>query len=106
LNLLHRPDDTREVREFLDQEGWTQEELAKKAGVSQPTVCRARERTPARNTQPHRKLMHFIREHAAPPTTVTSAVSQVWDGTPEHDAALAGLITASSALWPKMGANQ
>lgn len=103
---MHEDDDTREVREFLDQEGWTQEQLAEKAGVSQPTVCRALERTPARNTQAHRKLMHFIREHAAPPTTVASAVSQVWDGTHEHDAALAALITASAALWPKMGANR
>jgi hypothetical protein len=103
---LHRPDDTQEVRDFLDQEGCTQKELAEKAGISQPTVCRALERTPARNTQAHRKLMHFIRGHAAPPSTVASAVNQVWDKTPQHDAALAALITASSALWPKMGANR
>jgi hypothetical protein len=103
---LHKDDDTREVRDFLDQEGWTQKELAERVGISQSTVCRALERTPARNTPAHRKLMHFIREHAAPPTTVASAVSQVWDGTSEHDAALAALVTASSALWPKMGANR
>jgi predicted transcriptional regulator len=103
---LHRSDDTREVRDFLDQEGCTQKELAEKAGVSQPTVCRALKRTPARSTQVHRKLMHYIREHAAPPATVASAVEQIWDRTPEHDAALAALITASSALWPKMGANR
>jgi predicted transcriptional regulator len=103
---LHQPDDTQEVRDFLNQEGCTQKELAEQAGVSQPTVCRALARTPARSTQAHRKLMHFIREHAAPPTTVALAVEQVWDRTPEHDAALAALITASSALWPKMGANR
>lgn len=106
MNLLHQSDDTQKLRDFLDQEGCTQKELAEKAGVSQPTVCRALERTPTRKTQAHRKLMHFIREHEAPPTTVASAVDQVWDRTPEHDAALAALITASSALWPKMGANQ
>ena len=103
---MHKADDTQEVRDFLDREGWTQDELAQKAGVSQTTVCRALKRTPARNTQAHRKLMHFIREHAVPPATVASAVSAVWDGTPEHDAALAVLITASSALWPKMAVNR
>jgi transcriptional regulator with XRE-family HTH domain len=106
LNLLHQDDDIRKLRDLLDQEGWTQKELAQKAAVSQSTVSRALERTPARNTQAHRKLMHFIRKHAAAPTTVASAVSQVWDGTPEHDAALATLVTASSALWPKMGAKR
>jgi hypothetical protein len=106
LNLLHEADDTAEVREFLDKEGCTQDELAKKAGVSQSTVSRALKQTPIRNTRAHRTLMHFIREHAAPPTTVASAVSKVWDGTPEHDAALAALISASSALWPKMGSKR
>ncbi|MFL5914865.1 MAG: winged helix-turn-helix transcriptional regulator [Gaiellaceae bacterium] len=95
-----------EVHAFLDTEGCTQNELAERAGVSQSTVSRALERTPARNTRAHRKLMHFIREHAAPPVTVASAVSKVWDGTPEHDAALAALISASSALWPKMGSGR
>jgi predicted transcriptional regulator len=106
LNLLHRADDTQEVRGFLEREGWTQRELAKKAGVAQPTVSRALSRNPARTTRAHRKLMHFIREHAAPPATVASAVRGVWDGTPEHEAALAALISASAALWPKMGEKQ
>jgi transcriptional regulator with XRE-family HTH domain len=100
---LHLADDTQEVRNFLEREGWTQRELAEEAGVTQSTVSRALSRTPVRTTQAHLKLMHLIREHAAPPATVASAMRDVWDGTPEHDAALAALISASAALWPNMG---
>jgi hypothetical protein len=102
---LHQADDAEEVRNFLEREGWTQRELAERAGVAQSTVSRALSRTPARSTQAHRALMHFIREHGAPPATIASAVRHVWDGTPEHEAALAALISASAALWPKMGEN-
>lgn len=102
---MHGADGTLRVRELLIREGWTQKELAEKAGVSQSTVCRALERVPDRRSKAHRRLMRFIHECAGPPTTVSFAVSQVWDGTPEHEAALAALISASSALWPKMGTN-
>ena len=103
---MHRDDDASQVRDLLATKGWTQKELAEKARVSQPTISRALKRNPLRATQPHRRLMQFIHEHSLPSATAVSAVSHVWDGTPEHDSALAALITASSALWPKMGADR
>lgn len=94
------------MRFFLDREQISQSQLADRAQVSQSTVSRALARTPGRRARAHGQLIEFIHEQSGvptpTPTTVAAAVEEVWDGTEAHEAALASLIVASAALWPRM----
>ena len=94
------------VRLYLNREQISQEELAKRAQVSQSTVSRARARDPQRHGRAHAQLIEFIQKQSpgptAAPATVSAAVEEVWDGTETHEKALASLIVASAELWPKM----
>ena len=104
--MMNRPAGIDIVRLYLDREGISQQELAERAHVSQPTVSRALTRQPRRHTRAYRRLLKFIHEQSgaapSPPATVAVAVESVWDGSREHEQALAALITASAELWPKM----
>lgn len=104
--VVHHPDGPSIVQSYLDRERISQEELAKRANVSQSTVSRALARDPARRTRAHARLFAFIHEQTgAPPllpSTVASAFARVWDGTERHEEALAALVDASVELWPKM----
>lgn len=94
------------VRLYLEQERISQEELARRAQVSQATVSRALLRDPQRHARAHAQLIAFIHKHStvrtSPPTTVAAAVEEVWDRSDAHEKALATLIIASAELWPKM----
>lgn len=92
----------RTLREVMRREGWSQREVAQRANVSQPTVSRmlsGREhRGPA-----YRQLSIFIHKRADSlqmPREALDALQQIWDGSDEHAAALAALISASGGLWP------
>jgi hypothetical protein len=103
--MMNQPAGTDIVRLYLDGEGISQQELAQRAQVSQATVSRALARQPRRHTRAYWRLLRFIHEQsgvASPPPTVAAAVGSVWDGSREHEQALAALITASAELWPRM----
>jgi transcriptional regulator with XRE-family HTH domain len=90
-----------ELDALLRREGMTQAELAEKARVSQPTVSRAKRRVPRRNSESYSRLCSYIREvsrEISLPRTVCDALAEIWDGSPEHAEALAGLIRAAGGL--------
>ncbi len=94
------------VRWYLDEKEISQAELARRAGVSQPTVSRALAGEPKRHARGYAQLVSFIQKQpgvpAPLPTSVAAALEEVWDGTDAHEKALASLIVASAELWPKM----
>jgi hypothetical protein len=95
-----------EVRAFLDGAGISQTELAKRASVSQSTVSRAIALAPARRGAAREKLFTFIHNELGADSSigraepVLTAFRQVWDGSDEHAAALAGVIRATAGLRP------
>jgi transcriptional regulator with XRE-family HTH domain len=93
------------VKRFLAKEGITQEQLAARAEVSQSTVSRAMSRSWIRAGPARARLVSFMQAQgafASPPTTVLEAVTEIWDGSQAHAAALATLVLASRELWPNL----
>lgn len=91
-----------EIEALLNREGISQAVLAQRASVSQPTISRARRRIPLRRSKQYERLCIYIRNELktiALPGTARDALAEIWDGSPAHDDALAGLIRASSELW-------
>lgn len=86
-----------ELETLLRRDGISQSELAKRVGISQPTVSRARRRVPARISDEYGQLCSYIRkelDETSLPPQVCDALTEIWDGSPAHDAALAALIRA------------
>ena len=91
-----------EIEALLSREGISQAVLAQRASVSQPTISRARRRVPVRRSKQYGKLCSYIRKEwqtIALPETARDALADIWDGSPAHAEALAGLIRASGELW-------
>lgn len=100
-------DQGRSVREFLVQEGISQNTLAERANVSQSTVSRAMKSGTARHSAARIRLFSFIHEYAdsAEETAlgvqrVARAFERIWDGSEAHAAAVARIIDASRGLRP------
>lgn len=90
-----------ELTNLLRRKGITQAELAKRAGVSQPTVSRARQHVPVRNSNEYARLCSYIRQELddiALPGAARDALAEIWDGSPAHDEALAALLRAAGDL--------
>lgn len=90
-----------ELETLLRRDGITQAELAERAGVSQPTVSRAKRRVPVRISVGYGRLCNYIREEldeTSLPPQASDALTEIWDGSPTHDAALAALIKAAVGL--------
>jgi transcriptional regulator with XRE-family HTH domain len=90
-----------EIEALLRREGISQAALAKRASVSQPTVSRAKRRVPVRRSKGYEKLCSYIQQELKAivlPGTARDALAEIWDGSPAHDEALAGLIMASGEL--------
>lgn len=98
-----------EIRAFIEDSGLSQAELAKKAGVSQPTVSRSVRDRRERVTSQRQKLVAYIRaekgasgrpEYAPGVDRVTNAFARIWDGSDAHAQAVASVIDAMVDLRP------
>jgi transcriptional regulator with XRE-family HTH domain len=92
------------VISLLEKEGISQEELAHRAGVSQPTISRAIRGTGKRSGRARARLLAHLRRSGDLPKAdpIFSAVMEIWDGSDAHAAALARLLRASQDLWPNL----
>ncbi len=90
------------IRAHQAARGITQEELAKRAGVTQEAVSRASRQHPRRMGAQMRRLSLYMQQHAERPEAALEAATEIWDGSEAHAEALAGLIRASKALWPAL----
>jgi transcriptional regulator with XRE-family HTH domain len=102
--MMNEVDDGEAVRTFLAREALSQKELAKKAKVSQATVSRALNRQALRPGPARTRLFTFMQQQgvSAGPDSALRALSEIWDGSAEHAAALAKLVRASGELWPNL----
>ncbi len=105
------PQDTSEhlVHDYLAREHMTQTELARRAGVSQPTVSRASSGVPKRHGAAETRLFTYIHERLTPPIEgtgsdlIANAFLQVWDRSDAHARAIARIIVACRGLIPREG---
>lgn len=94
---MNQMDVPSELKALLRRDGLTQSELAARAGVSQPMVSRAMRRVPVRFSVGYGRLCSYIRKELGEtslPPQACDALTEIWDGSPAHDAALAALIGA------------
>jgi transcriptional regulator with XRE-family HTH domain len=94
------------VKDFLDREQISQQELATRANVSQSTVSRALRRPAVRGGAARSRLVAFMQQQGprtARPESALHALEEIWDGSEAHAAALASLVRASVELWPRLG---
>ena len=100
------PPDLRDaIARYRRDTGATQQELADKLGLHQTTVTRAESRDPKRAGRGYKVLCDFMHQqgYLGGPQRAIKAAQAAWDGSGEHDEALAGLILASQDLRPARG---
>lgn len=92
----------------MAREGINQNEVARRARVSQSTVSRLLRQQPVRSGAARARLVTFMQERpeAGELTAVQTALTLVWDGSDAHADALAGLIAASRELWPGLSGRE
>jgi len=99
----------REIGTFIEENELSQADLARRAGVSQPTVSRALQGRRRRSTLQRRKLLEYIRSRTGQPRgrryapgvdQVASAFERIWDGSKAHAQAVANVIDAMDNLRP------
>lgn len=94
------------LRKYLSEHGLSQGELAKKAGVSQPTVSRALSKRPQRHGGACNKLFKYIGlnewlDRAVPQDPkeqVLAAFERIWDKTEAHAESISHVIDALGGL--------
>ena len=93
----------------MRENGWSQDELAAKAGVHQSTVCRALEGITERHSKARHQLAVFVEQQGqrtdqppkeGGPKRVMKAFKKVWDGTDAHAVSIAKIIGALAGLRP------
>ena len=98
-----------EIRAFLEENELSQADLARNAGVSQPTVSRALHNRRERSTSQRQKLVKYVRArrrrtavepNASGVVQVTKAFERIWDGSDAHAQAVASVIDAMVNLRP------
>jgi transcriptional regulator with XRE-family HTH domain len=95
------------LREVMERFGLTQFEVASKARVSQSSVCRALQGKVRVAGYVRARLFSYIHAeleahmtHLEGEDRVLKAFTEIWDGTEEHAAAIAEIITATRELRP------
>jgi hypothetical protein len=99
------------IRQFMASAGLSQSQLAKRAGVSQPTVSRALSKQPERIGRAWNKLFTFIQQSPTPDDgpghgIVLQAFERIWDGSAVHAEAVAKVIDAMEGLKPTKGSTE
>jgi transcriptional regulator with XRE-family HTH domain len=96
------------LRILMEVGGLGQEEVARAARVSQPTVCRALQRGYSRRSKSRQRLEKYINitelklhKKTKLPTEVSSAINQVWDKTETHAQLIAKVIRALEGFVPR-----
>lgn len=100
-------DAAKQLRDFMDRSGLTQNKLAINANVSQASVCRALSGKYRSGGAAIRKIFSYAGlteytrdDNVLPSDRVLSAFEQVWDGSDSHADALARLLLATSGMRP------
>jgi predicted transcriptional regulator len=97
-----------ELKRLIHRLGGVQSDVAKKVGVSQPTISRVLKRGYSRRSKGRERIEKFLSKNASKlnkpakiPTVLNLALEEVWDKTPGHAQILAGVIRATNGLVPK-----
>jgi DNA-binding MurR/RpiR family transcriptional regulator len=102
---------SRQLRQVMEGDlALTQKDIAKHAGVSQPTVSRALACGLNRRTKARARLFRYIQKTLGAQNyspggeqRVVDAFGKIWDGSDAHAAAIANIIAASKGLRPAKG---
>lgn len=91
------------VKNYLDKNGIGQAELARRAGVSQAVVSRCYNGKWNKYAKSIKQLSEFLdikHQHPDPRKSIKlmSALSELWDGSPEGEDALASFLESVKAL--------
>ena len=99
------------IRECMRKNGWSQTQLAAKAGVHQSTVSRALEGITERHSKARHRLALYVQ--GKEPTDrgskeggakrVMKAFDRIWDGSDAHATSIAKMIGALAGLRPTAG---
>ena len=96
-----------EISRFLAKNRLSQGELAKRAGVSQSTVCRCLNEEPHRHGAARAKLLAYVEEQGQvskmPRSSddlagIMEVVAKVWDGTHSHAQLIVDVVSALSGV--------
>ncbi len=96
------------IRECMRKNGWSQAQLAAKAGVHQSTVSRALEGITDRHSKARHRLALYVEEKEPADRVskeggakrVMTAFNRIWDGSEAHAASIAKIIGALAGLQP------
>jgi len=92
----------------MRKNGWSQAQLAAKAGVHQSTVSRALEGITDRHSKARHRLALYVEEKEPADRVskeggakrVMTAFNRIWDGSEAHAASIAKIIGALAGLQP------
>jgi transcriptional regulator with XRE-family HTH domain len=99
--------DSARLEKIMAARGWSQEQVAEAAGVSQSTVSRALRKGPQRNGRARIAIFTFVENELNRATIagtgrdqVLGAFDRIWDGSVLHAAAVVKVIEALVDLRP------
>lgn len=84
----------------MEDKSWTQQQVAKAAGVGQTTVCRMLQRAPVRPGKSQKRLIAYLHKTAYSEVAgsdefrqqVLKAFDKIWDGSVEHAEAIIAVL--------------
>jgi hypothetical protein len=99
---LHRI--VRQIRSFMQANGYSESSLSRAVGIPQPTIHRAL-KNPLRFTKTHKALCKFAdidsstgSGHQEAREELIQELLDIWDGSREHAGSLARLLRAAATL--------
>jgi transcriptional regulator with XRE-family HTH domain len=91
----------RQLQRLMEEKAWTQQQVAKHAGVHQSTVCRMLKAPPTRMGRSQQKVIALLQSNAYSTAAgtpdfrnqVLNAFENVWDGSVEHAEAIIAVLS-------------